>query len=58
MALSEVRLQELLKQIEAVRCQLHEAYRSKKKFSDPEVYQLSVKLDDAIVEYQIKSVKV
>lgn len=57
MVLSEERLRELLKQIEAVRCQLHTAYKNKNIFSDPEVYRLSVQLDDAIAEYQMKSVK-
>lgn len=55
--MDEERLQELLKQIEAVRRQLHGAYQSKKIFSDPEVYQLSVQLDHVIAEYQLKSGK-
>ncbi|WP_200758428.1 aspartyl-phosphate phosphatase Spo0E family protein [Effusibacillus dendaii] len=45
-------LEHLKKQIEDIRNQLHAAFQGKRKFSDPEVYRLSVQLDHALFEYQ------
>jgi hypothetical protein len=42
----------LKKQIEVVRRKLHVAFENKRMFSDPDVYRLSLHLDDLIVEYQ------
>jgi hypothetical protein len=52
--LIEEKLQELESIIETLRKQLHAAYEEKKMFSDPEIYRLSITLDDAIAEYQRK----
>lgn len=43
---------QLKKRIEAIRSQLHSAFQNKRTFSDPDVYLLSVYLDDLIAEYQ------
>ncbi|GAX91181.1 aspartyl-phosphate phosphatase Spo0E family protein [Effusibacillus lacus] len=47
-------LKQLKKRIEATRSQLHVAFQNKRAFSDPDVYRLSLHLDDLIVEYQIR----
>jgi hypothetical protein len=49
---SEEKVHELLEIIETTRCQLHTAYKNNEVFSDTEVYQLSLKLDEAIAEFQ------
>lgn len=43
---------QLKKQIEVIRGKLHVAFENKRIFSDPDVYRLSLQLDDLIVEYQ------
>lgn len=45
-------LRQLNMKIEMIRNQLHTAYQNKRTFSDPDVYRLSLYLDDLIVEYQ------
>ncbi|MFC4769951.1 aspartyl-phosphate phosphatase Spo0E family protein [Effusibacillus consociatus] len=51
----QANLEQLKKRIEAIRGQLHVAFQSKRAFSDPDVYRLSLDLDDLIVEYQNRS---
>lgn len=45
-------LEQLKRQIERLRKQLHRDFQTKQSFSDPGIYRLSVQLDFLIVEYQ------
>lgn len=53
MALNQQENLEVLREkIEKIRVQLHLAYQNNRTFSDPDVYHLSLYLDDLIAEYQ------